>query len=53
MKLGSKYDLLYIRILKYKQIYWVKKKSASNFFMHIFIMAVIYLQSVEDLKWKL
>ena len=26
--------------------------SASNFFMHIFIMAVTYLQSAEKIKWK-
>ena len=27
--------------------------SASNFFMHIFKMAVAYLQSVEKSHWKL
>ena len=35
MKLGSKYDLLYIPgILQYKQIYWSK-----------------YLQNVEKIQW--
>ena len=27
--------------------------SASNFFMHIFIMSVTYLQSAEKIQWKL
>ena len=27
--------------------------SASNFFMHIFNMSVIYQQSVEKIQWKL
>ena len=27
--------------------------SASNFFMHIFNMSVTYLQSVEQIQWKL
>ena len=27
--------------------------SALNFFMHIFIMSVTYLQSVERIQWKL
>ena len=27
--------------------------SASNFFMHIFNISVIYLQSDEKIQWKL
>ena len=27
--------------------------SASNFFMHVFIMSVTYLQSAEKIQWKL
>ena len=27
--------------------------SASDFFMHIFSMSVTYLQSVENIQWKL
>ena len=53
MKLGSKYNSLntpaYWNVNRFTEI---KKISASNFFMHIFIMAVTYLQSVED-HWKL
>ena len=32
---------------------WKNIFSASNFFMHIFIMSVTYLQSVENIQWKL
>ena len=27
--------------------------SASNFFMHIFNMSVMYVQSIEKIQWKL
>ena len=42
------------KIAKFKTLWVCKKKiSASNFFMHIFIMSVIYLQSAEKIQWKL
>ena len=54
MKLGSKYDFTINHYTNLKTLEVCQKIffSASNFFMHIFIMSVTYLQSVEDLQWK-